>query len=54
MSDKTFITVCMFVGSAIGGYIPSFFGVGVFSLWSILASGIGGVLGVWIGFSLTR
>jgi len=42
----------MIVGSLIGGYIPTLFGVDIFSYTSILTSGVGAILGVWIGFKL--
>ncbi len=42
----------MFVGSIIGGYIPTFFGVGMLSYTSILTSGVGAIIGIWIGYKL--
>lgn len=37
----------MAVGSTVGGYLPTFFGRGSFSLASILGSGAGAVAGVF-------
>jgi len=42
----------MVIGSIIGSYIPVLFGAGLFSYISILFSGIGGILGIWIGLKL--
>jgi len=43
----------MTIGSLIGGYIPTFFGAGIFSYWSILTTAIGGFLGIWIGYKIS-
>lgn len=47
--EKKIIMTCMFIGSALGGYIPTFFGADIFSFSSILGTVLGGFLGVWIG-----
>jgi hypothetical protein len=46
--ERKIIMICMFIGSAIGGYIPTFFGADVFSFSSILGTTIGGFLGIWV------
>jgi hypothetical protein len=43
------IMICMFIGTTIGGYIPSFFGADIFSIYSIIGTVLGGFLGIWIG-----
>ena len=53
MPARFLVFVGMTIGSIIGGYIPSLWGAGLFSYSSILFSGIGGILGVWIGFKLS-
>lgn len=40
----------MIVGSIIGGYVPVFFGASFLSAWSLLGSGVGGLLGIWITY----
>jgi hypothetical protein len=45
--NKKVLWMCMAVGSTVGGYLPTFFGQGSFSLASIVGSGLGGVAGVF-------
>ena len=42
----------MFVGSAIGGYIPILFGSDWLSLWPIVGNAVGGLLGIYVGYKL--
>ncbi|MCX6792631.1 MAG: hypothetical protein NTY12_01265 [Candidatus Falkowbacteria bacterium] len=48
--DKKFIMLGMIVGSVIGSYAPTFFGVSAFSLTSIISGAIGGILGIWLSY----
>jgi len=50
MTTKTMVWIGLFVGSSIGGYLPSLFGAGAFSGWSIFGSTLGGVVGIWGGY----
>jgi hypothetical protein len=52
MSTKTLIWVGLTIGSTIGSYLPTLFGNDIFSVWSIIWSGIGGIAGVWAGYTL--
>ena len=54
MSRKTMIMIGMIIGSIAGGYLPGLLGADGFSLTSLLGSGAGGILGIWIAFQLTR
>lgn len=54
MSRKTMIIFGMIIGSVAGGYLPGLLGADGFSLASLLGSGAGGILGIWIAFQLTR
>jgi hypothetical protein len=54
MSRKTMIMIGMIIGSIAGGYLPGLLGADAFSLTSLLGSGAGGILGIWIAFQLTR
>lgn len=53
MSRKTVILIGMTVGSIAGGFIASKFGAGGLSFTSLIASGIGGMLGIWLAFKIT-
>lgn len=53
MSSKTMIMIGMVVGSIIGGYLPILFGASFLSLWSLLGSAAGGLLGIWITYKWT-
>jgi hypothetical protein len=54
MKAKTLIMIGMVVGSTIGGYVPALWGAGAFSLASVLLGAVGGLLGIWGGFKLSR
>lgn len=54
MDLKKFIMVGMTVGLFVGGFIPTLWGASSFSISSVLFSTIGGFLGVWIAFKLSR
>jgi len=45
--NRKVLWMCMAVGSTVGGYLPTFFGQGSFSLASIVGSFLGGVAGVF-------
>ena len=44
----------MIVGSTLGGWLPSLWGAGGFSLISILLATVGGLLGIWIGYRIAN
>lgn len=54
MSSKVLVFFGMTIGSVIGGYIPTLFGAGFLSYSSVLFSGIGAIIGVWIGYKLSN
>ena len=43
----------MFVGSAIGGLIPSLWGADTFSFSGVIMTAVGGVIGIWLGFKFS-
>lgn len=51
---KALVWLGMFVGSAIGSYLPVLWGGSPFSFTSVLLGGIGGIGGIWIGFKLAQ
>ena len=52
MSTKTLIWTGVFIGSTVGGFIPSLWGDSLFSVSSVIFTTIGGLAGIWIGFKL--
>jgi len=50
MSEKSIIMLGMFIGSSIGGYLPSLFGASLFSLWSVFSTAIGGIIGIYLAY----
>jgi hypothetical protein len=49
---KTLIITGMIFGSLIGGYVPLIWGESAFSMSSIIFSGIGALVGVWVGYKI--
>lgn len=54
MNSKSLILIGLVVGSALGGYVPTLWGAGGLSIASVLFGGIGGLLGIWAGYKLSR
>jgi hypothetical protein len=52
MRSSRSIWLPIFIGSTIGGLIPELWDAGVFSYSSVLLSGIGAFIGLWIGFKM--
>lgn len=53
MPNKSLVMLGMIVGSTVGGYVPAFFGAGIFSFWSIVGSLAGGFLGIYLAYKFT-
>jgi gas vesicle protein len=55
MESKRSIYLGMFLGGAIGGYLPLFlWGAGTFSLSTLFGNAIGAIIGIYIAFKLSR
>jgi hypothetical protein len=54
MDSKKLIWLGLFLGSAIGGYLPILWGGGLLSFTSIILSALGGIVGIWVGFKVSR
>ena len=48
--EKAIYYIAIIVGTSLGSYIPTLFGVGWFSLWSVLGSVVGGLLFLYIAY----
>lgn len=52
--EKKIIWISLFIGSTIGGFIPLLWGENMISFSSIFFTGIGGFIGIWVGFKITH
>jgi hypothetical protein len=52
MEQKMMIFWGMTIGSLIGGFVPSLWNAGMFSLSGVIFTAIGGFAGIYIGFKL--
>jgi hypothetical protein len=52
MPSPALIGLSMFFGSMIGGMIPDLWNAGMFSYSSLLFSGLGALVGIWIAWKL--
>jgi len=50
MSKKFLIGLFVFVGSTIGSFIPSLWNADLLSYSSLFLGGVGGLIGVWLGY----
>ena len=54
MNSRPFVWVGMFVGSTVGGLIPNLWGAGILSMSGIILSGLGAMLGIYVGFKISQ
>ncbi|HBU70200.1 MAG TPA: hypothetical protein DEE98_07460 [Elusimicrobia bacterium] len=54
MPSKKLIMLGMLTGSVAGGYLPSLFGISSFSFTSLITSAVGAVIGIYIGYRLSK
>lgn len=54
MNSKSIIWIGVFVGSTIGGFIPSLWGADFLSMSSVIFTAIGGFAGIWLGYKLSN
>ncbi len=52
--DKKVIYLFMIIGGLIGGYVPAIWGASYFSMSSIIGNFVGGALGLYLGYRLTK
>lgn len=52
MERKRLIYIGLFVGSTIGGFIPSLWDSSLFSMSGVFGSAIGGLVGIYLGFKM--
>jgi len=54
MNARVLIMIGVVVGSTLGGYIPALWGAGGLTLASVFFGGVGGGLGIWAGYKISR
>jgi hypothetical protein len=54
VSSKSLIWIFLGIGSTIGGFIPTLWGDSFFSVWSVILTAVGGILGIYIGYKLSN
>jgi hypothetical protein len=54
MVPKWFIYFCIFLFSTIGAYIPILWGGGIFSFSSIMLSGLGAIVGIFVAIRIGK
>lgn len=54
MDRKTAIWIGVFVGSTVGGFVPSLWGAGMLSYSGLIASSIGSLVGIWVAWKVTE
>ena len=54
MSLKQWVWGGVFVGSTVGGLVPLIWGESALSVSAIIGSFVGGILGIWAGYKLSR
>ena len=54
MDLKHAVWAGIIVGSFVGGYIPALWGAGMFSISSIIFSGLGSIAGIWVAYKISR
>jgi len=54
MDSKKVIIIGLTVGSVLGGYIPVLWGGSELSAVSVILAAVGGSLGIWLAFKLSR
>ena len=54
MNSKGMTWFFTIIGSLLGGYVPFLWGAGYFSFASIIFSGLGAIVGIWIAFKINQ
>lgn len=52
--DKRLIWLGVGVGSTLGAFVPTWFGVSTFSFTSLFGAFVGGILGIWLAVKISQ
>jgi uncharacterized membrane protein YeaQ/YmgE (transglycosylase-associated protein family) len=53
MDTRHLVWIGVLVGSAVGGWLPTLWGDGAFSMSGIIFSTIGGLVGIYTGYKIS-
>ena len=54
MESKQLVYLGLFIGSTVGSYVSTFWGAGFLSFSSVICSAVGGLIGIYIFFKMSR
>jgi uncharacterized membrane protein YeaQ/YmgE (transglycosylase-associated protein family) len=54
VSAKRLIWIGAIVGSTLGGLLPSLWKASMLSMWGLVLSTVGGLVGIWVGWKLSQ
>jgi hypothetical protein len=54
MSNKSLYWLGAIVGGTAGGFLPGLWGASDFSGWAILLSTVGGLVGLWVAYKISK
>ena len=52
MEKNKLVWIGLFIGSSVGGFLPSLWDSSLISMAGIFGSAIGGIIGIWAGWKL--
>jgi len=52
--SKSLLMLGVFIGSLVGGYIPTLFGADAFSISSVIFGGLGSIIGLWLAYRIQQ
>ena len=52
--ERKLLWLFLFIGSTLGSLVPLLWGESAFSLSSVILTGVGGLLGIWLGFKMSQ
>jgi hypothetical protein len=52
--NKTIMYLFITIGGGVGSYIPVLLGADGFSVWSVIGSTVGGLLGIWAAVKVSQ
>ena len=53
METKKLIYLGLFIGSTVGGYLPTLWGDTFLSFSSVILTAVGGIAGIYVGYKLS-